>query len=617
MEVEICLGSITLLQNIPKLINIKDEPYILTKNDNGEPLLYSAICPHQHNVVKDLKKDEWRCPSHEWTFKPDSGKCINVPSSSLKKIKIQIKKNFLYASIEEQFQEKIIIDKGPKILPKITIVGSASLLIEWEGFNILTDPWMERLAVFDSWINYPPSEIKISELPKIDAIWISHEHSDHFHEHTLSLLDKNIPVYLPDFDKQRLAKKAKKIGFKNIKSMSSGKLFEITDNIKMMSFNSGSIWNDSILYLQLGNFKILNVNDAGFNWNIKKNIGDVDLVCIQFGPASAYPTTWTHIENKSKKQMMLQRNEGMLRMIKQIAELCNTKYILPFANFNELCNPEHLKYVKMQPKNRPSDVVKYFSNKNIKVLDLLPGESWDGKAQKFTRNINREKIFEKEYLYEYLKNQYEVEKNQKIILDNFDLTQNELKEYFESFSNSELAKEVGNYTVLLTAKNSNRILHGLIVFKNGNVIYKIVTNPENAEMTMICAGNMVQKIIRDNLYWDEILSGYWCTCSRNPDVYNVAFWKLLHVPWQARLENSKYSNKNKFEIKSSTSIADIIEKGGKKVSQIFEKYGLYCVGCETSMGETVEEGCRLHGLTNQQSDELIRELKFILNSSKN
>ena len=36
-----------------------------------------------------------------------------------------------------------------------------------------------------------------------------------------------------------------------------------------------------------------------------------------------------------------------------------------------------------------------------------------------------------------------------------------------------------------------------------------------------------------------------------------------------------------------------------------------------AMGETVEEGCRLHGLTNQQSDELIRELKFILNSSKN
>ncbi len=64
-------------------------------------------------------------------------------------------------------------------------------------------------------------------------------------------------------------------------------------------------------------------------------------------------------------------------------------------------------------------------------------------------------------------------------------------------------------------------------------------------MTMVCAGNMIQEIIRNDLYWDEIQSGYWCTCSRNPDVYNVAFWKILHVPWQARLEYSKDSDKNR------------------------------------------------------------------------
>ena len=201
---EICLGPTTLLQNLPKLIDFKGEPYILTEDKDKNPILYSAICPHQHNVVKDLRKDVWRCPSHEWIFEPDSGKCINAPQASLEKIKIKIDKNFLYAEINGEEQKKIKVADGPKISPKITVVGSAALLIEWNGFNILTDPWIERLAVFDSWINYPPSGIKISDLPKIDAIWISHEHSDHFHEHTLSLFDKNIPVYVPDFDNQRL-----------------------------------------------------------------------------------------------------------------------------------------------------------------------------------------------------------------------------------------------------------------------------------------------------------------------------------------------------------------------------------------------------------------------------
>ena len=111
--------------------------------------------------------------------------------------------------------------------------------------------------------------------------------------------------------------------------------------------------------------------------------------------------------------------------------------------------------------------------------------------------------------------------------------------------------------------------------------------------------------------------GYWCTYSRNPDLYNIAFWKLLHAPWQARLGYDENLNKNRLEIKSSTAIADIIEKGGEKVSQIFEKYGLYCVGCPTSKGETVEEGCNSHGLTNQQSDKMILEIKSVLSNPKN
>tara|TARA_B110000196_G_scaffold270642_1_gene245753 strand:- start:7401 stop:9257 length:1857 start_codon:yes stop_codon:yes gene_type:complete len=616
-KMDVCLGPITLLQNLPKLIDIEDEPYILTKDDSGNPLLYSAICPHQSNIVKDLKKDEWRCPSHEWTFNPDSGKCINSPTSSLDKIEIKIQKNLLYASIPGTEQQRIEVDEGPKVLPKITVVGSAALLIEWKGFNILMDPWIERFAIFDSWINYPPSKIKISELPKIDAIYISHEHSDHFHEYTLSQLDKNIPIYVPDFDNERLVKKAETLGFKNVKAMSSGNLFEITDSIKMISFTSGSTWNDSILYLQLGNFKILNVNDAGFNWSIKKIVGDIDLLCVQFSPGSSYPITWAHIENESKKQMMLERNQAMLRMMKQIADLSNAKYILPFANFNELCNPEHLKYVKAQPKNNLSDVINHFTDENIQVLDLLPGESWDGQTQKFTRHTDREIFYNKEYLYTYLKNQYEIEKNQKSISEDFDITHDDLKQYFESFSGSELSKHVGSYTVLLTAKNFQRTLHGFIKFECGNVTYESLTAPKDAELTMICKGNMVQEIIHNDLYWDEMEGGYWCTYSRNPDLYNIAFWKLLHVPWQARLGYDENLNKNRLEIKSSTAIADIIEKGGEKVSQIFEKYGLYCVGCPTSKGETVEEGCNSHGLTNQQSDKMILEIKSVLSNPKN
>ena len=64
---------------------------------------------------------------------------------------------------------------------------------------------------------------------------------------------------------------------------------------------------------------------------------------------------------------------------KQITDLMEPSFILPFANFNSLYLPEHQKYLKSQPKNTPHDVVELFNNDNVTVLELLPGETWDGK----------------------------------------------------------------------------------------------------------------------------------------------------------------------------------------------------------------------------------------------
>ena len=63
------------------------------------------------------------------------------------------------------------------------------------------------------------------------------------------------------------------------------------------------MWKDSIIYLQFGDFKILNVNDAGFNWKIIDIIEDVDLICSAFSyGASAYPLNWTDLDTSSKKK---------------------------------------------------------------------------------------------------------------------------------------------------------------------------------------------------------------------------------------------------------------------------------------------------------------------------
>ena len=104
----------------------------------------------------------------------------------------------------------------------------------------------EISAVFGSWITYPPSNIRVKDLPKIHGIFISHEHSDHFHEFTLKKFDKHIPIFVPDFDNRRLEFRLKKLGFSNITSLKSGIGFQLSDKVRITSFSSGSVWNDSI-----------------------------------------------------------------------------------------------------------------------------------------------------------------------------------------------------------------------------------------------------------------------------------------------------------------------------------------------------------------------------------
>jgi CMP-N-acetylneuraminate monooxygenase len=605
---EVILSS-TILNKVPKLIDIQGQSYIINKNEDGIPILFSASCPHQNNVVSELHDTLWKCPSHDWIFNPKTGQSINAPQSCLIKIPIRLENNSLYVEIPD-VENKINFPKyDEKIPPKITIVGSASLLIEWNDFNILTDPWIEGSAVFDSWINYPPSDISISSLPKIDAIWISHEHSDHFNEHTLSLIDKSIKIYVPDFDDCRLEKLVRKLGFKNIISMPPGKLFSLSDKINAVSFTSGSFWNDNILYLQLGGFTILNVNDAGFNWNIPKIIGKVDMVCSQFSPASGYPATWTHIDMAKKLELMKRRNLGILKMMKQIIDLCDADYLVPFANFNELYQPSHKKFVEIQPKNRLTSVLDFFKNEEVKILDLLPGESWNGKDNNFLRKADREKFYEKEFLFNYLNEKFNLEKNNRIE-SNFNLTHNEIQDYFKKFIGSELTKKIGIYSIFINLYSEDKKLNAIINFENGEISYESKEQTCEANMTMSCPGRIIQDIIRKDLSWDEISSGYWSTYSRNPDTYNVALWQLFHAPWKSR---KNYPLLVDLDLDTQNiSIADIIEKYGNPVLHILEKFGLYCAGCEASMGEKIIDGCRLHGLSSKQTEDLIYEINHVI-----
>lgn len=525
-----------------------------------------------------------------------------MPKAKLTTVPIFEKSGYICIKEIKNESEKNV--KEHKTKPNITLVSHACLLIEYDGFRLLTDPWIEGPAFMGSWISYPVSQIKIADLPKIDAIWISHEHSDHFHLPTLERLDKNIKIYVPDFDNKRLESLLRKIGFVNVVSIRQLEKVKIHKTIEITSFNSTSVWNDSILLIDLDGFTIINFNDAGINWNICNYIKKVDMICSAFSTgASGYPITWNHLSSQKKLEIIKEANKCMIKMLESMIETFKPTYLIPFASFSALYNPQHQQYLKMLEKNRPEGIVKYFSDWSGRVIDLLPGEVWRGEESRIIRIQNREKVFEETNFFQMIEKEFNKEENYaKFHPTQFTIRENEIINYFESFSDSDLAKEVGDITIEFIAKSESREIRLQILFYQGTIKCDGIKTPIKAHMKIECPGGIVEKIIHENLSWDEAHIGYWCKFSRDPDEYNIALWKLLHAPWKTKI-------KSKTEGKA---IADIVEKGGERAVKTLEKYGLFCAGCNASLGETLNEGARLHGIKSEKLIQLKKELDELL-----
>lgn len=71
---------------------------------------------------------------------------------------------------------------------RVTFVNHATVLVQMDGLNLLTDPiWSERCSPL-SWAGpqrFRPPGIRFEDLPPIDAVLISHNHYDHLDVPTL------------------------------------------------------------------------------------------------------------------------------------------------------------------------------------------------------------------------------------------------------------------------------------------------------------------------------------------------------------------------------------------------------------------------------------------------
>jgi len=64
------------------------------------------------------------------------------------------------------------------------------------------------------------------------------------------------------------------------------------------------------------------------------------------------------------------------------------------------------------------------------------------------------------------------------------------------------------------------------------------------------------------------------------------------------------------KITKDMTFAELLEKK-ESAGLVLSKRGFHCIGCIMASGESIEEGAKVHGLSDKEIDELIDELNSL------
>ncbi|MCS3655564.1 Rieske 2Fe-2S domain-containing protein [Salinibacter ruber] len=592
-----------------KSVDINEKSYYLERKESGEYVLLSKVCPHMGGEV-NCEEDAYRCPLHGWTFERESGECVNVKGEKLSTYPVWEEEGSIIAEVPSEREEVDVGSYGQQDV-SIHLHAHACLEIECGDFSLLTDPWLKGNAFMGAWELFPPP-ITGPEKINPDAIWISHEHSDHFHLETLRHFPKDTPVYFPDFPNERIKHILKEEGFSDVNPMPFGKPFGVGEEIRITCFEPKSMWNDSMVLIECGDKRIMNLNDAGINDNVADAVGEVDMVASAYTwGASGYPLTWTHLDDSEKSEVIKESNEGMLAMLRQAADLYNAEYVLPFAAHWVLWHPQHREYLEKMEKNSLKDVVDAFSGSDVDVIDLYPGESWGFESEKFDRVWgNRERIRDGKYVKNFAEKKYGNEKFEKYYPTGKVLEKSDAVEYFSNLNYVPDIKFCRNINVCIvcgSAEGEDKFSL-YVSIEDGHL--EVFDEGGEGDVFLRVPEGIFAHIVENDISWDEAHIGYWCEMYRSPDEYHFDFWRLLQAPYYER--SPKIEGDEGGELNLEKSISDVLEEYGETADRILRRYGLYCFGCQHSPQETIRDGARAHGLSEEKTQRLVEELNQVL-----
>lgn len=248
-------------------------------------------------------------------------------------------------------------------------INHATVLIQMDGVNILTDPvYFKRASPF-GWAGpkrYRTPGIPFDLLPRIDAVIISHDHYDHLDVHTLKRLrDRDNSLIIAGLGHKNFLKK---FGLKNVNELDWHDLIKIKD--LDITFTPAVHWSNRAFsprktlwgsYIIKGTSTVYFAGDTAYSEHFKETkerYGKIDLALIPIGaytPRSfmlhvhmdPQQAAQVHLDLEAKESLAIHwgtfqlTHEGMFDPIIELEEACAEKGIENFY-FDRSPGIEHL-----------------------------------------------------------------------------------------------------------------------------------------------------------------------------------------------------------------------------------------------------------------------------------
>ena len=250
--------------------------------------------------------------------------------------------------------------------------------------RLFTDPWLVGPAFVRGWwlAQEPPADW-LDRLSTADAIYISHNHSDHLNLHTLRRLaarNPAIPVYVPRFERDYCGARLARAGLVDVRPTPFGVWVPLDADTRLMILPDAARGGDSGLLVDYKGHRLLdNVDCSNIVGGAAPEPVDV-LLTVFGGGATGYPVCWGELYPEERiHQLVLQRRRAVSQNVVRLATLTKARTVVLFASYFTEAHPADAEIRRLNGKNSPAEVEEVLRQRcpTATVWAPAPGATFD------------------------------------------------------------------------------------------------------------------------------------------------------------------------------------------------------------------------------------------------